>query len=164
MTKTMTINGVTYEYHHTAMARGYLCKSQNGLAEDYKGCYGEGKKIHRYTAETTLYHPVEYWIRRNYMLETVNLYILCCDIENVLVKYLENEQIYDIVSDLVCLVDNIMFNDLSCKELISKYRELKGLLNKSKQIADEIDNSKLWIELDNLWGRCVREQPLSGHF
>lgn len=164
MTRTMTINGVTYEYHHTAMARGYLCKSQDGLTEDYKGRYGEGKKIHRHTTETTYYHPVEYWIEFCNYKQTYKLCNLCVDAECILKPYIENADLYDIFVDICFFVDENWEAKLTQEEIISKYEEVKKMLVNAQEIADEIDNSKLWIELDSLLGRCIIEQPLSEHF
>lgn len=164
MTKTMTINGVTYEYHHTAMAKGYIRKSQDGLTEDYKGHFGEGKKIHRYTSETTSYHPVEYWIETCKYKETYKLCKLCVDVEHILKPYIKNDDLYDIFTDVCIFVDENWETELTQAEINFKYEVVKHLLVKAQEIAEEIGNSKLWIELYDLLGRCMVEQPLPEYF
>lgn len=56
------INGA--KYHHTATARGYVCK-ECSYSEEYSGRYGNGYIIHvesRHSNRGNRHHVIEYWI------------------------------------------------------------------------------------------------------
>lgn len=162
----MVIDNVTYEYHHTAMAKGYIRKAQDGLTEDYMGRFGEGKKIHRHTTQTIYYHPIEYWIKVNGCpVETNNLLLVCRNALELLETQPRKAGYSDICLHLhhVCVTCQV-FGGLSRDKLFALYNDVKALLGNAEKIADDSDKFALWLEIDNLWGKCVREQPLSEHF
>lgn len=56
------INGA--KYHHTATARGYVCKECSYICE-YSGRYGNGYVIHiesRHSNRGNRHHVIEYWL------------------------------------------------------------------------------------------------------
>ena len=56
------INGA--KYHHTATARGYICK-ECSYSEEYSGRFGQGYIIHvesRHSNRGNRHHAIEYWL------------------------------------------------------------------------------------------------------
>lgn len=65
ITRNVSGNEVTYKYHHTSTARGYVSvKAEDGIEKPYKGRFGEGIKIYKHNRMSNIYCYVEYWIKQ----------------------------------------------------------------------------------------------------
>lgn len=55
----------TCNYHHTSLAVGYVSrKNDTVIIEEYSGRFGNGYKVHRACWQSTNYHFVSYYIRK----------------------------------------------------------------------------------------------------
>lgn len=61
----MTIAEVenNFNYHHTALTKGYVSRKCEGIVKPYKGRFGEGYKILRPNWQSVRYSYVEYWVK-----------------------------------------------------------------------------------------------------
>lgn len=53
---------VGLQYHHTALARGYVSRKSDGYREVYRGRFGIGVKIHRPSYDMTSHHRISYHV------------------------------------------------------------------------------------------------------
>jgi hypothetical protein len=53
-----------YEYHHTALTRGYVSVKANGIKSAYTGRFGTGYTVKRNNPDSTRYCYVDYYIEK----------------------------------------------------------------------------------------------------
>lgn len=51
-----------YEYHHTALTRGYVSVKSEGIKEEYAGKFGTGYTVKRNNPDSTRYCYIDYYV------------------------------------------------------------------------------------------------------
>ncbi len=51
-----------YEFHHSALKRGYMNRKIEGEVNYYNGRFGEGYTIEKPRYDTTQYHTIQYFV------------------------------------------------------------------------------------------------------